>query len=194
MSWDARDSSAPDATSSGLLLRLSAGEPAALEELYATYSGYVMAIALRILGNREEAEEVVQDVFWRLWKSGLRYDPTRGRFTTWLFAVARNRALDSLRKRRRAPTSNPISAVPELQAPDDPEGDASRVEQRATIRAALRALPEHQRQAIELAYYRGLTHREISELIGEPLGTIKSRIKRGMDQLKGSFRALEARA
>ena len=167
-----------------LLARLYAGDRCALEALYSGHSAYVMAVALRILRNREEAEEVVQDVFWQLWKGRVRYDARRGRFGTWLFAIARNRALDKLRSRRGPSDSDPDHVLEQLAGSEDPELDTYSRERQARILGALGELSEEQRSAIELAFYGGLSHSEIAEHIGEPLGTVKSRIKRGMGRLR----------
>jgi RNA polymerase sigma-70 factor (ECF subfamily) len=167
-----------------LLRRLEAREPAALEVIYGRYSAYVMGISLRILGTREEAEEVVQDVFWQLWKATLRYDPARGRFSTWLFSVTRNRCIDRLRASARAPARADGSELARLAADDDQEVEAYQVERQKEVRAQLELLSEDQRQAIELAFFRGLSHVEIASTTGEALGTVKSRIRRGLLRLR----------
>ena len=131
-----------------------------------------------------EAEEVVQDVFWQLWKGRVRYDARRGRLRTWLFSIARNRALDRLRRRRPAESDDPDVALAKVAAPDDPELDARSRERYGRVQAALGSLGSAQRKAIELAFYGGLSHSEIASQTGEPLGTVKSRIKRGMARLR----------
>jgi RNA polymerase sigma-70 factor (ECF subfamily) len=167
-----------------LLRRLEARESDALEALYGRYSAYVMGISLRILGSREEAEEVVQDVFWQLWKSTLCYDPARGRFSTWLFSVARNRCIDRLRSSARTPPRADGADLALLPSGDDQEGEAVLVERQKEVRAQLELLPSEQRQAIELAFFRGLSHGEIATATGEALGTVKSRIRRGLVRLR----------
>ena len=164
-----------------------------MEALYDRYSGFVYALALRVLGRAEEAEEVVQDVFWQLWKSQIRYDPHQGRFSTWLFVITRNRSLDRLRSKRRRPFAEPLPTdAGELVAPGDPERSASIAERRRHVLSALGQLPSEQRLALELSFYQGLTHREIAERLGEPLGTIKSRIKMAIDKLRLNLRRLES--
>ena len=167
-----------------LLARLYAGDLSALEALYAGHSAYVMAVSLRILRNREEAEEVVQDVFWQLWKGRVRYDARRGRLATWLFSIARSRALDKLRSRRGPSDSDPVHLLDQLAGSEDPELDTFSRERQARVLGALEELSAEQRNAIELAFYGGLSHSEIAQHIGEPLGTVKSRIKRGMERLR----------
>lgn len=170
---------------SALLRRMRLGDERALEELYARYGGLLYTLALRIVGDRELAREVVQDTFLRSWDGRETYDAQRGRVPWWLMGIARNRAIDLLRSRshqqriRERATRPREAAVP---AADELSGAVS---ERVTVLHALRALSDGQRVAIELAYYNGLTQAEIAEQLGQPLGTIKSRTREAMDRLRG---------
>jgi RNA polymerase sigma-70 factor (ECF subfamily) len=178
-----------DTLESRLLERLRDSDPAALEALYDRYAGLAMAVAYRILGSREEAEEVVQDVFWRLWKSSIQYDPLRGQFKTWLLGICRNRAIDSLRRRDRRPRTELATPSDDVPVAPGSESAVLASERRTRIESALANLPDAQRQAIELSFYAGLTHSEIAKETGEPLGTIKSRIHGGIAKLRESLTA-----
>lgn len=171
-------------TDGELLRQLAERDALALEVLYARYSAYVMGISLRILTSREEAEEVVQDVFWQLWKAELEYDPARGRFSTWLFSVARFRCLDRLRARERSLPRLARHEVAPTEAAPDQEAETYLLERQKEVRALLTRLPGEQRAAIELAFFQGLTHDEIAARTGEALGTVKSRIRRGLAKLR----------
>jgi RNA polymerase sigma-70 factor (ECF subfamily) len=165
---------------------LEAWETSALAALYDRHAGYALGIAQRILGDRAEAEEVVQDVFWQLWSSRLRYDERRGKFTTWLFTVARNRAVDRLRRRASRPTGEP-DLMDGLAGHDDALGRVIEGERKRSVLAALEQLSPGQREAIELSFYRGLTHSEIAQETGEPLGTVKSRMSRALVALRDAL-------
>ena len=167
-----------------LLNRLHAREIASLEMLYDRYSAYVHGLSLRILNNTLEAEEVTQDVFWQLWRSEARYDPERGRFSAWLFAITRSRCLDRLRSRKRRIDPEPLSPEATPASTAGPQECASMEERRRRVTEALNKLPDKQRESLELCFLRGFTHSEAAEHLGEPLGTVKSRIKIGMYKLK----------
>jgi RNA polymerase sigma-70 factor (ECF subfamily) len=174
-----------------LLGRLDSRDIPSLEALYDRYAGLVYGLAVRVTGSQEEAEEVVQDVFWQIWKGGARYDPARGRFTSWLFAIARSRCLDRLRaRRRRSLSDSPVDETTTPASAETPEVGAYLAERRERVQRALGELPEPQKQAIELSFFRGLSHSEIADQLGEPLGTVKSRIKMAMEKLKFSLQGL----
>lgn len=162
---------------------LDARDPAALAAFYDRYAGFALAVALRILRDRQEAEEAVQDAFWQIWSGRVRYDPLRGKFRTWVFTVARSRALDRLR--RRAPAEGPIRAR-DLSSAVSGSEDA---ELQTGLLRLLGRLTRDQRDAVVLAFYEGLTHNEIAERLGEPVGTVKSRIRRGLLELRAALEA-----
>ena len=170
---------------SELLRRMRLGDESALEVLYARYGGLLYTLALRIVGDRELAREVVQDTFFRSWTGRETYDPQRGRVPWWLMGIARNRAIDLLRSRSHQQRVRERTAALR-EAPAVPASDTSdAVSARLAVGQALQSLSDGQRTAIELAYYSGLTQTEIADKLGEPLGTVKSRTREAMEQLRG---------
>jgi RNA polymerase sigma-70 factor (ECF subfamily) len=169
-----------------LLVRAAAGEQEAFTRLYDATSGAVYGLALRILRDSAEAEEVALDVFLQVWRDAGRYDPARGSPLTWLLLLTRSRAIDRLRA--RGPVRRAETALDEGDGPADAAhgpGEASWVAQQgAIVRRALAELPVEQRLAIELAFFEGLTHVEISERLSLPVGTTKTRIRLGMTKLR----------
>ena len=175
---------------------LADGEIEALERLYDRYSSLVFSVGVRVLNDRQLAEDVTQDVFLRLWRRPWSYDPTRGRFRSWLMSVTRNRAIDERRRvvRRLRAEESDDEAAPRLPAPErfhDPQLEAELAEQRRAVRQAMTRLPPAQREVIELAYFGGLTQVEIAARTGEPLGTVKTRVRLGMKKLRGSLQELQ---
>ncbi len=172
------------------LVRMTAdGNPDALGVLYDRYSGAVFAFAVRILGDRALAEELLQEVFFRFWKQARAYAPERGSFITWLLSITHNMAIDELRRRGRRP-QRADSADPVLLLANVRDRDPS-VEDRALMSAlrdqigeAMQSLPLAQRETITLAYFGGLTQREIAEELQEPLGTVKTRMRLGIRKLR----------
>ena len=173
--------SSEDSTPDGeLAAGIEARDPRALGLLYDRYAGYALAVALRVLRDREEAEEAVQDAIWQIWTGRVRYDPLRGRFRTWVFMIARSRALDRLRRRTTANAARAAAGDPAPIAPGE-------IELARDLRQSLAALSDDQRDAIVLAFYGGLTHGEIAERLGNPVGTVKSRIRRGLLELRSAL-------
>jgi RNA polymerase sigma-70 factor (ECF subfamily) len=165
----------------------------ALGEIYDRYGRLIYTIALRITGDRETAEEVVQDVFQNVWQAAGGFQAGLGSFSSWLFGIARHRAIDATRsKRERARTreQNLNDDIP-LAADTDIERTVDQSLLRDTVRKALKELPNSQRQAVELAYYGELTRVEIAEKLGEPLGTVKTRLRLGLIKLRDLLSALD---
>lgn len=178
-----------------LVAAVRQGDVQALEVLYNRYARPTFAFALRIVGDPLEAEELLQEAFLRVWQQADRFEHVRGSFPTWLLSITHNLAIDALRRRRRRPQRADLVDVTEILGGEadetvDLEEAASVAELRQRIQAALRALPEPQRQAIELAYFAGLSQREIAEALGEPLGTIKTRLRLGLQKLQEALRGV----
>jgi RNA polymerase sigma-70 factor (ECF subfamily) len=172
-----------------LIRRMAAGDRDAFGRFYDRYAPLVYPLVLRVVRDRADAADVLQDVFWEAWQGAAAYDPARGTPEAWMITRARTRAIDRVRAvRRRGETFVP--ALDEGQAPAPaPGGDAAdRVVNQGVIGAALAQLPPAQRQAIELAYYAGLTQTEIARQLSEPLGTVKTRIRLGLERLRDAVR------
>lgn len=179
---------------SPLLERIAQLDQTALSQLYDRYARVLYAVAFKILGSVEEAEEVVLDVFSQVWRTAARYNSTRGRVDTWLFMLTRSRALDRLRALQRltkAVTVSVDNAMMESPSMCNPEEDLLIAERRAQVLAALAQLPQEQKQVLELAYYKGMTHVEIAAHTGKSLGTIKTRIRLGLSKLRDALAALD---
>lgn len=159
-----------------LLDRLAAGDHAALGEVYDRYAGLVNGLALRILRNTAEAEEVIQEVFLQIWRQAVRFDPARGSAEAWICTIARTRALDRLR-RRTSRREESVEAIPGAS-------DTPKTVEAIAVHKALDTLSADQRTALELAYFEGLTQSEIAARLGEPLGTVKTRIRTAMIRLR----------
>lgn len=160
-----------------MLRRLTGGDPAALGEFYDLYAGLVNGLALRILRDAAEAEDLVQEVFIQVWRQAARYDPGRGSPEAWLCTIARSRALDRLRRRaarREEPGDPPPASASERPRPEEV----------LAVRKALEGLSRDQRAALELAYYEGLTQTEIANRLGQPLGTVKTRMRTALMRLR----------
>ena len=166
-------------------------EEAALGALYDRYGRLVYAIALRITGDRLTTEEVVQDVFQNIWQSAAGFQSSSGSLSSWLMGISRHRAIDATRSRRERARTREQELTVEMQLVAEGGGPEAEVAQRLLreqVQVALRELPPNQRQAIELAYYAGLTRVEIAESLGEPVGTVKTRLRLGLLKLKDLLR------
>ena len=176
-----------------LLARIAVGDADGLAALYDAASPYVNGLALRILGDREAAEEVVVDVFTQVWRQASRYDPTRGRPATWLLRITRSRAIDRLRQLGRHQGSMEPDQD-EIDSADPSCGPAETVAAayaHATVRTELSRLSTPERHVIELAYYRGLSQSEIAAELEVPLGTVKTRTRLAMARLRKALRGRE---
>jgi RNA polymerase sigma-70 factor, ECF subfamily len=165
-------------------------DPAAFEVFYDRHGGAAYSLAHRIVGDPAAAEDVTQEAFLSIWRSTARYDPTRGSVRAWALGIVRNRAIDALRREGgRAPKLNlDDDAVLERRpAPEQTEAEALRRETARQVRGALGALPTEQSQVIELAYFGGFTQSEIARMLGTPLGTVKGRMRLGLEKIRGRF-------
>jgi RNA polymerase sigma-70 factor (ECF subfamily) len=170
----------PDATA---ISAIRSGDQSAMAALYDRYSSIVYSVALRVLGDTGAAEDVLQDVFIQLWRNPGLFDSSRGSLGAWLAVIARNRAIDALRKRR--PESDIEDTVISVETDLASEADRARAAEK--VRSVLSSMPASQRAALEMAYFEGLTHTEIAAKTGEPLGTIKTRIRAGLTTLRKAF-------
>lgn len=183
----------PDAE---LVRRMSQGEVAALEVLYDRYARVVFSFAVRIVADALLAEEILQEAFLRAWQQAGRFEIAKGNFASWLLSITHNLAIDEVRKRQRRPQRADTVDITdvlrgEVDTAADVEEAAEASELRDQIQRAMETLPEPQRRVIELAYFGGLSQREIAALLNEPLGTIKTRMRLGMQKLKESLSAQE---
>lgn len=164
------------------------GDPGALASLFDAARPWVYAVVLRIVGGSSDAEETVLEVFHQVWRTASAWDPTRGSVRAWLGAISRSRAIDLKRRLERVRTYEaPLDHEPLSRFPcgsGDPEGHSLGRERRGSVRSALAQLPPSQRQAIELAFFEGLSYRQVAKHLGEPEGTIKSRIRFGIKRLE----------
>jgi RNA polymerase sigma-70 factor (ECF subfamily) len=193
---DAHDAGLQDEV---LVSGLRSRDLGAFEALYDRYADLVFSVALRVVGDRHVAEDVMQDVYLQLWRRPEQFDAARGSFRTWLLSVARNRSIDELRAaarrlRRTAPASRAgeEEAIEDTDRRGDPAAASVFADERAAVRAALAAIPDEQRIAIELGYFGGLTQQEIAERLGQPLGTVKTRIRLGMQKLRATLERAHA--
>ena len=186
-------------TDAELMAMISAGESEALELLYKRYAANVYQTVLRVVQDAALAEDLVQEVFWRVWRRSARFAAKRGQVAPWLRALARNLSIDELRRLRARPVliraDIEQSCLREL-ADDEADvfGALIKQEQRHMIATALQQLPFEQRQVIELNYFGGRTYKEIATALNHPLGTVKTRARRGLRKLKQTLVAEDPRA
>src|SRR5258708_4441636 len=175
----------PSATDRDLMHRITQGDQGALSQLYQRYGLLVHSLAVRILQNRELAEEITQDTFLNVWNHPEAWSPDKGRLSSWLLTVTRYKAIDRIRREQRRPDleASPLNEE-QVQSersvrPDDPASEDGRL-----IRSLLAQLPAEQAQVIELAFFQGMTHSTIAESLNLPLGTVKTRVRLGLQKLK----------
>ncbi|HEV2752354.1 MAG TPA: sigma-70 family RNA polymerase sigma factor [Solirubrobacteraceae bacterium] len=175
------------------LMRLvRSSDPRAFAVVYERHSGSAFSLAYRMCGTRTAAEDVVQEAFLALWRSGGRYDARRGSVRTWVLGIVHNRAIDALRRatvhdRRRASDEG---LEERFETGERTDAEVARRAEASEIRSALGELPSEQSQVIELAYYGGFTHAEIADMLGAPLGTVKGRMRLGLEKLRGQLDGL----
>ena len=182
----------PEQASDELLAtRVAWGDSAALEALYDRHARTVLGILLRIIGDRAAAEDILQETFFRVWKSAVTYQSQRGSFTGWLFRIARNLAIDAQRRMNVRPQAigsmddDPDTLADQIPDPETDVPEQAQADLRnRQVRSALASLPRAQRQVIELAYFYGMTRQEIAEATGEALGTIHTRARLGLQKLR----------
>lgn len=177
----------------GELMRLVAlGHHDAFLVVYDLHAKAALGVALRMIRSREAAEEIVQEAFLNLWRGAGNYNSARGSLRTWVLGIVRYRALDAMRRQAVRSRENTCDQGLEAthEAPERTELEAARREEAASVRAALNTLPQGQFRAIELAYFAGLSHREIAAQLDMPIGTVKGRIRLGIDKLRDELRGM----
>ncbi len=172
-----------------LMQLMRQGDAQAFEVIYERHANAAFSLAYRMTGRRGAAEDVVQEAFLSLWRSGARYDRTRGSVRTWVLGIVHNRAIDSLRRNLRHDTHRASDEGIEerFEAKERTEIQAAHSEEAAEVRTALQALPDEQSKAIELAYFGGFSHSEIATMLEMPIGTVKGRIRLGLEKLRGQL-------
>src|SRR3954453_17546217 len=169
-----------------LIPLMARGEARAFEAIYERHAGAAYSLAYRMGGARAAAEDVTQEAFLNLWRSGAHYDRARGSVRTWILGIVHHRAIDALRRssvhsRRR---SGDETRAGRLEAPDRVDEDVARRDEAAIVRSAMEVLPSEQLQVIELAYFGGFTHVEIAEMLDQPVGTVKGRMRLGLKKMR----------
>ena len=165
-----------------LVERLLRRDESALSELYDRYAGLLTSVLNRIVRDRQAAEEILQDVFYQLWRAPERFDASRGSLPGWLLVIARNRGISLLRKKN--PAAGEELSEGAVALPFNLESAVSQQQMLGRVEGALKSLPAEQRAAVELAYFEGMTHSEIAARTGDPLGTVKTRLRSAVETLR----------
>jgi RNA polymerase sigma-70 factor (ECF subfamily) len=161
------------------------GDPRAFELIYDRHGAAAFSLAYRLVGTRVTAEDITQEAFLSIWRSRLRYDQSRGSVRTWVLSIVHNRGIDALRRGTVNDRKETLEGVEERYAAvERTEVEAARRDEARSVRSALHSLPDEQRRAIELAYFGGFSHSQIAEMIGEPIGTVKGRMRLGLEKLR----------
>jgi RNA polymerase sigma-70 factor, ECF subfamily len=176
-----------------LMQLVQRGDPRAFELVYDRHSGAAFSLAYRMVGRGNVAEDVVQEAFLSIWRSGARYERARGSVRTWVLGIVHHRAIDQLRRtsvhdKRRASDEG---LEERLESGERTENEVARREEAASIRSAMDTLPADQSHVIELAYFGGFTHTEIAGILEAPVGTVKGRMRLGLEKLRNQLRTLE---
>jgi len=169
-----------------LMVRLSHGEADAFDLIYERHADAAFSLAYRISGSRAAAEEVAQDAFLALWRNGARYEQSRGSVRNWILGIVHNRSIDALRRavRHESRRAGDEGLAERLMSPDRTDDEVSRREEAGEVRTLLDDLPSDQRRVIELAYFAGFTHTEIADMLAIPVGTVKGRMRLGLEKLR----------
>ena len=173
--------------------RIREGDSVAFAELYDGFASAMFSLSLQILNDRWEAEEVIQDVFSYLWRKPDAFSPEKGKFSSWLLVLTRNRSIDRYRSRKRRTDkaeNDDILGSRSDPSQKDASDEATASDERSHLREAFSELPDEQRRVLELSYFKGMNHMEISELLGLSLGTVKSRIRLGVEKLRYALSSL----
>jgi len=165
------------------------GSPRAFKLLYERHGGAAFSLAYRLVGNKVTAEDITQEAFLSIWRSRTRYDQARGSVRTWVLGIVHNRGIDALRKgTRHERRRETLDGVEERhEAPERTDVEVARREEARSVRTALDTLPAEQRRTIELAYFGGFSHSQIAEMLGMPIGTVKGRMRLGLEKLRGQL-------
>jgi RNA polymerase sigma-70 factor (ECF subfamily) len=177
-----------------LMQLVGGGDARAFEVVYERHATAVFSLAYRICGVQAAAEEIAQEAFLAIWRSGARYDRTRGSVRTWLLGVVHNRAIDAIRRatvHQRRQTADEHAAE-RLEAPERTDVEVARREEARSMRALIDGLPQEQRRVIELAYFGGFTHEQIAQMLELPLGTVKGRMRLALEKMRANIQPSEA--